>query len=285
MRVAITGANGFIGQALLRRLGKSGVRLIALTRKPLPEPVGIGVDWIEYTLERGLSARLPKDCDAVIHCAYAISPRGAGDVELNVNAFNALRTAAMRRQFVFLSSMSAHTGARSAYGRGKWAIEGLVRDQGDLAIKPGLVIGSGGVFDRLRRSIRSLPFVPVFYGGHQPIQTIWVEDLAEGVTRALERRIRGTLALGSIEATTMRGLYGAIMANDNIRRPLVPVPGGLSLVMLRLFERLGIGLPVSSENLLGLSALRLFETKSSFELLEFQPIEMDEALRRTDAIK
>jgi nucleoside-diphosphate-sugar epimerase len=285
MRVAITGANGFVGQALLKRLSDGGCRLIALTRNPLSGPAGHPCEWLRYTLEDGLSDRLPEDCDSVIHCAYSMSARGAADLELNVNAFRALQASAAGRRLVFISSMSAHAGAQSTYGRGKWAIEGMLRSDADLAIKPGFVIGSGGIFGRLRRSIRALPFVPLFYGGRQPIQPIWVGDLAEAVARAVERRLTGALALGSVEAMALRDFYRAILASEYLRRPLVPVPGGLSLAMLRVLESLGIELPVTSENLLGLKALRRFDTKTSLELLELRPVDLAEALRRTNALE
>lgn len=285
MRIAITGANGFVGRSLVRRLGADGRELIALTRSPIPDQGGPQCTWIRYSLENGLSDSLPDDCKVVIHCAYAVSGRGAADVQLNVDAFKALKAAAAGRRFVFISSMSAHAEARSAYGRGKFAIEGMLSDDSDLTIKPGFVIGPGGIFDRLRRSVRALPFVPLFYGGRQPIQTIWVGDLAEGVARAVERRLTGTLAIGSAEATTLREFYRAILVNDHLRRPLLPVPGGPSMVVLRALEALGIRLPFTSENLLGLRALRRFETRPSLELLGLQPVALNEALSRTHALE
>jgi NADH dehydrogenase len=283
MRIAITGANGFIGRALVSRLGEGGCRVIALTRHPLAHKGGHACEWIRYSLEDGLSNSLPDDCGTVIHCAHAMSARGASDFQLNVDAFKALRASGAGRRFVFISSMSAHAEARSAYGRGKFAIEGMLRGDADLAIKPGFVIGPGGIFERLRRSVRALPFVPLFYGGRQPIQTIWVDDLAEGVARAVERRLTGTLAIGSAEATTLREFYRAILASEHLRRPLVPVPGGPSMAVLRALEGLGIGLPFTSENLLGLRALRTFETGPSLELLGLRPIDLNEALSRTHA--
>jgi NADH dehydrogenase len=283
MKVAITGANGFIGSALFSRLGQSGYSLVALTRNPLPNPAGQRCEWIRYSLQDGISFHLPEDCETIIHCAYRVSPSGKGDVDLNIHAVKALLSAAGGRRIVFISSMSAHGGALSAYGRGKWAIEGMLRSDADLVIKPGFVIGPGGIFERLRRSIRRLPLVPLFYGGNQPIQTIWVDDLAEAIGRAVERHLTGTLTLGSAEAITLRDFYLAIMACDNLRRPLVPVPGAPALAALRLLEGMGVGLPVSSENLLGLKALVRFETKPSLDLLGLDLVGLPEALRRAKA--
>jgi nucleoside-diphosphate-sugar epimerase len=280
MRVAITGANGFIGRALLARLDRGGAAVIALTRNPRPDSADSRHTWIRYSLEEGIGGSLPDDCDVLIHCAYGISATGKGDIELNVNAVKALQSAAAGRRIVFISSMSAHPGALSAYGRGKWAIEGMLRKDADLVIKPGFVIGPGGIFERLRRSLQSLPFVPLFYGGNQPIQTIWVEDLVEAIAVAVDWGVSGVLALGSAEAIPIREFYRAILASDRLKKPLVPVPGKPSLIMLRILEKLGVRLPMSSENLLGLLALREFETKHSLELLGIRPIGLVDALQR-----
>jgi nucleoside-diphosphate-sugar epimerase len=283
MKVAITGANGFIGGSLAKRLAQSGCGVVALTRNPLPPASALRCEYLHYSLVDGLSSHLPDDCDTIIHCAYSAMPGGKGDVDLNIGAVKALQSEAAGRRIVFISSMSAHEGAVSAYGRGKWAIEGMLGRDTDLVIKPGFVIGPGGIFERLRGSIRRLPVVPLFYGGNQPIQTIWVNDLAEGIGRAVERRLTGTLTLGSEESVTLRDFYLAIMASENLRRPLVPAPGGLSLGALRLLEGMGVDLPLSSENLLGLQALRHFETKPSLDLLGLSLVDLPEALRRTKA--
>lgn len=278
MKIAITGANGFIGRRLARRLGQDGCELIALTREPFTEGVGRPCAWIRYSLTDGLSALLPDDCDTIIHCAYGMSPGGKGGVELNVKAAQALLGAAGGRPLVFISSMSAHAGALSEYGRGKWAIEGMLEPARDLVIKPGFVIGPGGIFERLRGSLRKFPFVPLFYGGHQPIQTIWVEDLADGIARAVERRITGTLTLGSAEPVTLRAFYRDILESDKLSRAFVSVPGGPSLAALRFLEAMGIELPLTSENLLGLKALRRFETQPSLDLLGLKLVSLVEAL-------
>src|SRR5665213_1895314 len=101
MKVAISGANGFIGRSLVRRLGQDGCEIVALTREPFTDGGGRPCAWIRYSLEGGLSARLPDDCDTILHCAYGMSPRGRGDIERNVAAAKALQAAAQGRRLVF----------------------------------------------------------------------------------------------------------------------------------------------------------------------------------------
>ncbi|MEX1329612.1 MAG: NAD-dependent epimerase/dehydratase family protein, partial [Desulfobacterales bacterium] len=76
--VAITGATGFVGIALTRRLAASGRKIRALIRPASTHkrPAGIDVEWIEGDLEDVASlGRLVHGADAVIHCAGTV--RGA----------------------------------------------------------------------------------------------------------------------------------------------------------------------------------------------------------------
>ena len=131
--IAVTGANGFVGGALCRDLAARG-----LTVRPLSRVAG-------YTLAGPVP---PLDgVSAVVHCAHDMTaPR------LNVDGTWRLLDAAFRAgvgQFVFVSSLAAHAGARSAYGRAKWELEQRLAHVTGLTVsvvKPGTVLGDGGLF-------------------------------------------------------------------------------------------------------------------------------------------
>lgn len=59
MKILMTGATGFIGSRLSRRLERSGHSVLAVSRKP-----GAAVDWSDVSLARGV-----RDTEAVIHLA------------------------------------------------------------------------------------------------------------------------------------------------------------------------------------------------------------------------
>lgn len=59
MKVLITGASGFIGSHLSRRLESSGHTVLVVSRNP-----GRGYDWTDSSLRRGVD-----EADAVIHLA------------------------------------------------------------------------------------------------------------------------------------------------------------------------------------------------------------------------
>ena len=82
--IAITGATGFVGTAVTRRLSATGRNIQALVR-PLSirkRPSDLDVKWIEGDLEDTDSLRrLIDGADTLIHCAGAV--RGASRTHFN----------------------------------------------------------------------------------------------------------------------------------------------------------------------------------------------------------
>ncbi|MBC2663996.1 NAD(P)-dependent oxidoreductase [Novosphingobium flavum] len=131
--VAITGATGFVGQALIERALGDGIEVRALTRAD--QPARKGVTWVKGDLAniRAL-ARLMKGAEAVIHVAGVINapdPAGfeAGNVTGTLTVIEAARKAGVPR-FVFVSSLSAREPDLSAYGASKAKAEKLVKSSG-----------------------------------------------------------------------------------------------------------------------------------------------------------
>jgi UDP-glucose 4-epimerase len=111
MRILLTGATGFIGRHLMRRLAPPH-EIIAMGRTEPPEPHD-GVRWVEHDLTQSFATtRLPKEIDAVIHLAqsrhYREFPDRAADVfAVNVEStFRLLEYAreARARKFIFAST-------------------------------------------------------------------------------------------------------------------------------------------------------------------------------------
>ena len=181
-RILVTGASGFVGQALVEHLAASGYAVRAASRKALPPRTGVesvpapdlagNPDW----------APLLDGVDAVIHAAAIAHTSGINEAlydAVNHRAVLSLAQAAQGRieRLVFLSSVRAQCGAtapgvlteadapapRDAYGRSKLAAElGLRRMQARAVIlRPVLVVGpdaGGNLATMLRLARLNLPF-------------------------------------------------------------------------------------------------------------------------------
>ncbi|MEN8182143.1 MAG: NAD-dependent epimerase/dehydratase family protein [Myxococcota bacterium] len=271
--VAVTGASGMLGRHLCRLLSRRGWRVRALVRDPAAFSEE-GVEVGRCALPEEIDESLLEGASALVHCAYAtreVDPAKAERVneEGTRRILEASRRAGVRR-FVFISSLVAHAAAPSYYGRSKFLLEGLLDPSRDLVVRPGLILArqGEGLFQQMRETIRRAGWVPVFGGGKQPLQTVHVDDLCEGLARALERDLTGALNVAEADPVSMSVFLRMLADRLGIRCTLVPLPLGLTIAGVRIAEALRVPLPIRSESLLGLKALRRVPVEADLSRLE-----------------
>lgn len=282
MKAVITGGDGFLGSGIARHSLSLGwtvtctVRNISQKRLPALPVRWLGFDFPDR-LDTAIFEPLP---DVIIHAAFTTRDVGARYQDNRLAArhlLGAARDCGVPR-FVFISSMSAHPKAESRYGKEKLFIEGMLDRPGEVSIRPGFVIGPGGVFRNLVASIRALPAIPHFYGGRQPIHTVALDDACRAIEAAIVKNIDGMIAVGERRPVSLAEFYRAIAAKLGLRRPAIRLPGSLTLEILRLAETAGLRLPLTSENLLGLKNLIQYDLTRDIDLLGFEPKTMQKSL-------
>ena len=182
MKIALTGATGFVGKAVLNAASRQGIEVRALTRRPgYP---GIGVEWVEGSLSDTASLKSLCECvDSVVHVAGLTNTPDLDQFEeVNVTGTRMLMHAAQAagvERFVFTSSLSAREPSLSAYGASKANAEAFVETSGlDFTIvRPPAVYGphDTDMFELFRAARYGI--VPVPPKGRASI--IHVDDLAE----------------------------------------------------------------------------------------------------------
>jgi nucleoside-diphosphate-sugar epimerase len=131
--IAVTGATGFVGQALLDLAAEQGVPVRALARRPM-EPRK-GVEWVRGDLhDRAALAKLVRRAEAVIHVAGVVNtpdPMGfhLGNVEGTLELVQAAVAAGVPR-LIYVSSLAAREPQLSAYGASKRKAEQVVAASG-----------------------------------------------------------------------------------------------------------------------------------------------------------
>ncbi len=131
--LAITGATGFVGSAVLSEALAQGHEVRALARRD--SAARPGVEWVRGDLaDTAALAALAEGADAVIHVAgLTNTPHPAAFEIANVtgtaNVIAAMAGAGVRR-LVFVSSLAARMPALSAYGASKARAETLVEASG-----------------------------------------------------------------------------------------------------------------------------------------------------------
>jgi nucleoside-diphosphate-sugar epimerase len=255
--VVITGANGFIGSYLVSFFTNKGWKVKALVHN-MPQQSLTGVEYHLHNLLSAPDEKVFQDVDYFIHCAYA-----KGDFELNVTGTKQLLEMSRKcgvKKNIFISSISSIENALSVYGKQKWACEKLLEVSKDLIIRPGLVLGDGGLFGQMREYLKTKQTIPLISGGTQPMQTVFINDLAECIFTCMDKNLRGVFTIASEEKTLYKEFYTLLCSTLNTKPKFVSVPYGLFYFMLSISESIGIKLPVSRENLLGLKQLKYVDT-------------------------
>lgn len=261
MRIAVTGATGFVGGALGRALVDAGHEVLALGR------AADGPEWAaSYAAWDLASAGSPpgalRACDAVVHAAAHVSPWGpdapfhAATVRGTARLLDAIDPAA---RLVVIGSSSVYdprgghdamreadgpvapTRYLNAYGRSKAAQEGVVRARRPDAIvlRPRAVWGPGDrtllprVLARARGGVLPLPG-----GGTRPASMTYIDSLVAAALAALERRD----VTGPVNVADATPVVPAVLVEElfeRLYRPvrIVPVPAVAAGVAATVVER------------------------------------------------
>lgn len=179
--LAITGATGFVGQAVLDYAARAGIEVRALARRP--QDARAGVEWVQGDLnDKRALQRLVGRVSVVLHIAGVVNaPDEQGFEDGNVwgtlGVVNAALEAGVPR-FVHVSSLSAREPDLSIYGRSKLRGEKIVKASSLdwTVVRPPAVYGPRDteMFELFKLARRGV--VPLPPQGHLSI--IHVNDLA-----------------------------------------------------------------------------------------------------------
>jgi UDP-glucose 4-epimerase len=288
LRVAISGAGGLLGNAIARVLRQNGHELVLLSSSLKTSDLGEVRAWDAGWTWRQ-SADSLAEVDAVVHSAAYIpadplSPEEASKC-FDVNALGTLGL--MRasehagvRQFVFISGANIlKTRKRpvreddpigcehSPYYLGSKVLAEIyvqsfrgVRTS-PLILRPSSIYGPGmksGVLRHLADRLRQGLPVNLTGGGRFQADFIWRDDVAKAVATGVERKVLGTINLGSGKATSILQIARTMARILHADPKLINVESSGTLNK-------------------GFSAVDIALAK---RLLEFRPISVNEGLKR-----
>jgi dTDP-4-dehydrorhamnose reductase len=227
MKIAVTGANGYIGQFFLKLASGSEKEIVAFSRV---RPDKYCTDWFFYDLTVDTPPVLPSDIDVLLHLATCKNPDNLQDSSQELFAADLLIAASEKAgaKFIFVSSQTARSDAPTAYGRTKWCIEQKVLSAGGWVVRPGQVYGGElrGLFGTLVDTVKRLPILPAFIPAPK-IQPIHVVELSMGLLHIAERSDvpSGVYCLAAPESVSFSKFLDEI-AKSRLRcwRMFIPVP-------------------------------------------------------------
>jgi NADH dehydrogenase len=230
MRVAITGATGFVGSHLADRLSSEGHEVVCVAAR---------LDDVEG-LEKGFSG-----CQAVAHCAginreIREQTYARVHVEGTRNVVEAARRAGVEK-IVLMSFLRARPDCGSAYHESKWRAEEIVRDTplNYTIIKAGVVYGRGDhMLDHLSHAFHTFPVFGLVGLRDKTVRPLAVEDLVHVMRAAIvDRRLkRQTIALVGPEEMYLREAVRRVAEQVGKQPLMFPLPIWCHQLMARIFE-------------------------------------------------
>jgi nucleoside-diphosphate-sugar epimerase len=247
----VTGASGFIGGALTRRLVREGwtVRALARSDRSARAVAANGAEPVRGDLDDVAAMTAgARGCDVAFHCAAQLGEWGdPSDFErVNVggttNAVSAAKAAGVAR-FVHVGTEAAlmngeplvnvdesaplQPDSKAVYSRTKARAEQAARAGGAVVIRPRLVWGPGDttILPALANAVRSKRFAWVDGGRHRT-STTHVDNVVEGLLLGAQKGAPGeAYFVTDGEPQVFRDFISRLVATQGLEIPERSVPG------------------------------------------------------------
>ncbi|HEX9245273.1 MAG TPA: NAD(P)H-binding protein [bacterium] len=235
----VTGAFGYTGRFIARRLLQAGKRVRTLTGNPArPNPFGERLSVAAFDFDNPDALARSLEGAAVLYNTYWVRfPRGRVTFETAVANTRTLIRACERAgvpRIVHLSVTNASADSPLPYYRGKGILEQAITGStlSYAVLRPALVFGPGDILvNNIAWFLRRSPLFPVMGTGAYRLQGVYIDDLAEIAVQAGERRENSIVDLVSPEIYTFDAFVRLIAAKIGSRAGVVHWPpavvGGL----------------------------------------------------------
>ncbi len=288
--ILVTGGAGFVGSHLIPRLVETGENVKCLDRSLAKAGTGkaSGAELVlgdvsnRQSLEQAMSG-----VESVIHLVAILrESKGATFDGVNVQGTKNVVQAALGagvKRFIHIGALGAGPNPRYRYAYSKWQGEEAVRSSNlDYTIlEPSIMFGTGaGFITRLIRSLKTFPFLaPIPGSGKTRFQTIWVEDVATCVLKALGgEKSRQTCKIGGPEHLTYEPILDAVIDALGTKRIKVHLPLLLMRPAVTAMEKVMSDPPVTLGELKQLEVDNTTDLDSVERQFGFRPLPLSQGL-------
>ena len=238
----MTGAFGFTGKYLTRRLLSMGKRVTTLTGHPdRQNPFGdqINVAPLDFGSFNDLvkSLRGATDLYNTYWVRFSYGKVTFDQAIQNTKTLiNAAKEAGVGR-IVHISITNASTESPLPYFRGKGIVEKAIMDSGlsYAIIRPTVIFGAGDILiNNIAWFLRRFPVFPVFGSGQYRVQPVYVKDVAAIAVREAARDADTIMDAVGPETFTFEQLVRLIAERVHSRARMIHMRPGLALLFSRL---------------------------------------------------
>lgn len=260
---------------------KNGDHVIALVRA-LPTVQLVGVSYVQFDLTTGACTEHSIDAEVLIHAAYVPVTSSTNAFDQNTNGTTQLLTLfSPATKKIFISSISADATSPAIYGQQKAAIEKLFLEADGVAIRPGLILGNGGLFANMSNYLKTKRNIPIFSGGKQPVQTVYVNDLVQAIDNLITKELKGIFTFCENEPVDYREFYTELCKQLEVQPRFISIPFWVADCMVACANIIGVKLPINKDNLQGLKLMSAKSSKEDNDKIGFTPGNYKENIARS----
>lgn len=235
----VTGAFGFTGKYIARRLLDANVRVRTLTNSVRRENPFYGkVEAFPFHFEEPEKLKESLEGAAVLYNNYWVRFNYAGfsysaAMDNTRALFQAARAAGVKR-IVHISITNPSEDSPFEYFRGKALLELALMESGIpyAILRPAVIFGREDILiNNIAWFLRRFPVFGLFGTGEYRLQPIYVEDLAKLAVEQGRQKDNCVIDAVGPEAFTYRGLVEEIRKALGLVRLIVPIPPQLGYVI------------------------------------------------------
>ena len=243
----VFGGSGFIGRYVVTDLARDGWMVRVAVRRPdealflkTAGAVGQVTPIATNVRDRASVARAVEEADAVVNLVGILHEGGRQRFQaVQADGARTIAEEAARagvRHLVQVSAIGADPNSSSSYARTKAEGEVAVRQAFPKAtiLRPSIVFGpEDGFFNRFAKLAQISPVLPLIGGGKTRFQPVYVGDVAEAVTKAIESPAAAgqTYELAGPKLYSFADLMRLMLGEIGRKRVLMPLPFPIASLM------------------------------------------------------
>lgn len=263
---AVTGAFGYSGKYIAKRLIDEGRRVITITNSiNRKNPFGNKIQVFPFNFEAPEKLTKTLEGVSVLYNTYWVrfnhkTFTHADAVRNTETMFKAAKNAGVKR-IVHISITNPSVDSPLEYFSGKARLEQSLMESGMTyaILRPTVLFGKEDILiNNIAWGLRHLPVFGIFGDGNYKLQPIYVDDLAELAVNKGKEEIKTVINAIGPETFTYRNLVKTISEIIGKHRPIISIPPGLGYLASLVIGKFVNDVMLTKEEIEGLMANLLY---------------------------
>lgn len=286
--IFVTGATGFVGKNLVKKLAKDK-KIRCLVRKD--EYLGKNIEIVkgDLTDKKSLIAAT-KNISTIIHLASLIRSNNLAELNrVNVKGTKDLVNASINngvKKIIYLSSFDVKLKNKQGYGNSKLEAEKIIKKSGldYIILRPTVIYGIGDKenLNKLFKIIKKYPFAPVIGNGKYQLQPVYIDDVTDVIIKCIDlEKNNRTYFIAGPKPLTFDEIIdetSEILAKK-VYKIHFPLP--FLKIMLKPYEVISKYPSLTYDKLSAVTENKTCDISKSERELDFKPINFEEGLKKT----